>query len=406
MKKIIDKLISIYKNFGVPMITAETDNEAGGLSTYVQSGAFYGFGFYPLLLLLVPIQYFCQEPCSRMAIASQQGLITLIKNKFGTFWSKLALFNLYFTNFLILITEFAGIRLICDVFGLNSNVSIILSIIGLCFFVAPNSFHKWERLLVALCCFDIVWIILSFFVPYHNFHFNWNYVPKPTVHNYVFDAMAVIGTTVCSWMCYAQYYLTLDKKLQIQHLKHQQKETFYGTIYTTLVAACMMLVGSIAFFNHLDFKDVPSFAKSILPIVGGTFGNLLFLMCINASIMGTAAVSLSGIYAFCDDRNKPYGLNYKYKEAKSFYTQYFGSIIAAGLITLIPHFPLEKVIIGVQVVSCIFLPFQLILNLLICNDKKIMGNLVNKKYENYIMTSIIVLLIVLSVFLTKQAFWG
>jgi Mn2+/Fe2+ NRAMP family transporter len=407
LKKIYNKLVSSYKKFGVPFLVAEADNDAGGLSTYIQSGAFYGFGFFPLMLLLIPIQYFCQEACSRIAIVSQTGLISLIKEKFGKSWAKLAVWNLYFTNFLILITEFSGINLISKAFGLNPFIVIPISIIGLCFFVAPNSYHKWERLLVALCCLDLIWILMVLFTPVKHFTFNWNYIPiNNSSHNYLLDAMAVVGTTVCSWMLFGQYYLTLDKKLTINDLKEQQKETFVGTIYTTLVACCMIFVGSLAFFNHFDFKDVPSFAQNITKFVGPFFGNLLFLMCLNASIMGTAAVSLSSIYAYCDDKNLPYGLNLKFNQAKSFYAHYFGTIIAAGLITLIPNFPLEKVIIGVQVVACIFLPYQLILNYFILNDKTIMNQFANKKEQNIIMAFIILILIILSICLFKQAIWG
>lgn len=385
------------------MIVAEADNDSGGLSTYVQSGAFYGFAFYPLLLLLIPIQYYCQEVCSRIAIATNEGLISITKQKFGHLWAKIAMTNLYFTNFLILITEFAGINLISKAFNLNSAIVIPISILFLCLSVVPNSYYKWERLLVALCCFDFLWVIIALLTPHKNFYFNWNYIPKDIKHNYLMDALAVIGTTVCSWMLFGQYYLTLEKKLQPEDIKNQQKETLVGTFYTTLVAACMMLVGSFAFFNNIKFSDVPSFAITLTKYIGPIFGNLLFLMCLNASVMGTAAVGLSGIYAYCDDKNLPYGLNYKFKEAKSFYLQYFGSIILAGLIVLIPNFPLEKIIIAVQVISCVFLPYQLILNLMIANDKKIMNEQKNNLTDNSIMVSIIVSIIVLSIALVKQA---
>ena len=219
------------------------------------------------------------------------------------------------------------------------------------------------------------------------------------------DIMAIVGTTVTTWQLFYQHSCIIDKKMNIKQLKEEKAETFFGSCFTVIVAMCMILVGAIAFFNHWTFTDVPHLALQIQKTLGSGFASLLFLLIVNASIIGTAGVTLSSAWAFAEDKGWERSLNRKFSEAKGFYIHYFGNIIFAGLVTLIPKLPLEMVIIGVQVLSCVMLPFQLILTQLLLNDPKIMGEHVNSKSKNAIINSIIGLIIVLSVFLFKQAIW-
>lgn len=390
---------------GPGFTVAEADNDAGAISTYVQAGALYGFGLFWLMVLLLPITYFCQECVLRLAIVTQKGPITLIKEKFGNFWAKVSLFNLFLVNFLTLITEFAGINLISQAFHLNSFITVPLSILFLCLLVSPFNYLRWERLMVALCIFDLSWILLTFLIPYRQMNFIPNFTFGAHLPNYLMDMMAIVGTTCTTWQLTYQHSCILDKKMTLNQLRQEKGETLFGSFFTIAVALCMMMVGAISFFNHWTFTDVPHLAQQIQKYIGVGFSNLLFLLIVNASIIGTSGVTLSSAWAFAEDRGWERSLNKKFKEAKGFYFHYFGSIVLAGLLTMIPKLPLEMVIIGVQVLSCVMLPFQLILTQLLLNDSKIMGEHINSKSKNWIINIIIGLILIMSVFLFKQAIW-
>lgn len=385
---------------GPALITMEGDNDQGAVTTYVSSGANYGFSFYPLLLLLLPVTYYCQEACARIAIVTQKGPITLIKEKFGQTWSQILVFNLMFLNFLTLITEFAGINLIAQALHLNSYIVMPLAILGLCLLVGPLDYKRWERVVVCLCLFDLAWLIASFFMPVVHLNVNLSFGFGKA--NYLMDIMALIGTTIAPWQLIFQHSCILDKKMTLKQLKEEQKETLFGSAFTIVIAGCMMFVGAIAFLNHIHFVDVPSYVLQLKSILGPPITNLLFLLIFNASVIGTACVTLSTAWAYAENKGLPRSLNQKFTEAKTFYLQYYGVIIAAGLITLWPQLPLAKVIIGVQVIACLFLPVQLIFNHIICNDKNLMGEHVNNKKTNVIMVSIISLMVLLSICLFKQ----
>ena len=71
-----------YKNIalflaimGPGIITANVDNDAGGIATYSLAGAHFGYAllwsFIPMALALILVQ----EMCARMAIATGKGLV-------------------------------------------------------------------------------------------------------------------------------------------------------------------------------------------------------------------------------------------------------------------------------------------------------------------------------------------
>ena len=167
-------------------------------------------------------------------------------------------------------------------------------------------------------------------------------MPKLTDRNFLFDLMAVVGTTVAPWQLFCQNYCILDKGVDKKDIAKETKETLFGSVFTIVIAGCMMALGSFAYFNHIPYTDVPTLLKTLSNILPTQVIFLFFLMVINASIIGTIGVSISTAYAYAEDKNLPRSLNNKISEAKNFYLYYFGIIICAGLFTLLPSLPLTQ----------------------------------------------------------------
>src|SRR5438045_9047199 len=68
---------------GPGIITANVDNDAGGITTYSLAGAQFGYG---LLWTLIPVTValvVVQEMCSRMGVVTGKGLADLIREQDG-----------------------------------------------------------------------------------------------------------------------------------------------------------------------------------------------------------------------------------------------------------------------------------------------------------------------------------
>lgn len=77
------RLLAILSILGPGFITANVDNDPGGILTYSQAGAKYG---YALLWTLIPTTIaliVVQEMAARMGVATGKGLSDLIREEFG-----------------------------------------------------------------------------------------------------------------------------------------------------------------------------------------------------------------------------------------------------------------------------------------------------------------------------------
>jgi Mn2+/Fe2+ NRAMP family transporter len=70
------------------------------------------------------------------------------------------------------------------------------------------------------------------------------------------------------------------------------------------------------------------------------------------------------------------------KKAPGFYFTYVACVALAAAIVLIPHAPLQLIILSVQVLAGIMLPTAIIFLQLLLNDKEVLGEeYVNKRWN-------------------------
>ena len=112
---------------GPGFITANVDNDAGGIATYSVAGAQFG---YTLLWTMIPITIalvIVQEMSSRMGAVTGKGLSDLIREEFGLRATFLLMIGLFVTNFFNIIAEFAGVASSFELFGVSKYIVVPLS---------------------------------------------------------------------------------------------------------------------------------------------------------------------------------------------------------------------------------------------------------------------------------------
>ncbi len=122
------RLLTLLAIIGPGLIVMVGDNDAGGVSTYAQAGQDYGYTLLWTLPLLIPVLIIVQEMVVRLGAVTGVGHGRLIRERFGRYWGNLSIFSILFLNFLIIITEFIGISLTMEYFGISSLVSLPISI--------------------------------------------------------------------------------------------------------------------------------------------------------------------------------------------------------------------------------------------------------------------------------------
>ena len=394
--------------FGPGLIVMEADNDAGAVSTYVQAGGQYGLHLLWLLAVLLPICYFVQEMVARLGIATGKGHAAMIYERFGTWWGRFSLFDLLAVNFLTLITEFAAISLALSALGVSPSISVPVSAIGLTLMVVTGSYLRWERIVIALCLMDLAWFVLAFMM-----HPHWATVAHNSVvptmpmggitSSLVFLVIAIVGTTIAPWQLFFQQSCVAEKRLRFADLKWARLDTLIGATFTVLVAGAMMLVGNYGFEHRIPFQDPAQVAVALGPIAGNFVRNGVLLLMVNAAVLGTTAISLASAWAYGEVKGWEHSLHKKLWEAPGFYATYMACIGTAAAIVLIPHVPLQLVIISVQVFAGLILPSAIIFLQLLLNDRELLGDRwVNRPWNNVINWTIIGVLFALSLLLAAQ----
>jgi len=401
-------LLTFLMVFGPGLIVMEADNDAGAVSTYMQAGGQYGLHLLWILVVLLPICYFVQEMVARLGIATGKGHAAMIYERFGKWWGHFSLFDLLLVNFLTLVTEFAAISLALSGLGVSPYVSVPVSAIGLTLMVITGSYLKWERIVIVLCLMDLTWFGLAYIM-----HPDWAAVAQSTVvphlppggitSSLIFLIIAIVGTTIAPWQLFFQQSCVAEKRLRFSDLKWARLDTLIGATFTVCVAGAMMLVGNYGYEHAIPFQDPAQFAGAIMPALGHFARNGILLLMVNAAVLGTTAISLASAWAYGEVKGWEHSLHKKLWEAPGFYATYVGGVAAAAAIVLIPHVPLQLVIISVQVFAGLVLPSAIIFLQLLLNDRELLGDRwVNRPWNNVINWTIIVVLFALSLLLAAQ----
>jgi Mn2+/Fe2+ NRAMP family transporter len=402
------RLLTFLMVFGPGLIVMEADNDAGAVSTYVQAGAQYGTHLLWLLLFLLPCTYFIQEMVVRLGIATGKGHAAMIYQRFGRWWGLFSLLDLQLVNFLTLVTEFAAVDLAVRQLAIPPQLGVFLAAAGLMAIVLTGSYRRWERIVVVLCLLDVVWMVIAFALrpPVGEMVHN-TFIPTMPAGgltaNLVFLVIAIVGTTIAPWQLFFQQSCIADKRLRSSDVKWAQMDTLLGACFTIVVAGCMMIAGSYALSHGVPFSDPAQMARDMAHLTGPWIRNGILLLMINAAILGSTAISLSSSWAYSEVKGSPHSLELKVNQAPGFYGVYVLCVAAAAAIVLIPRAPLQLIILSVQVLAGIILPPAIIFLQLLLNDKELLGKkYANKRWNNVVNWTIIIILFALSLVLAAQ----
>jgi NRAMP (natural resistance-associated macrophage protein)-like metal ion transporter len=405
------RLLTLAAIVGPGLIVMIGDNDAGGVSTYTQAGQQFGTTLLWSLLLLIPILIISQEMVVRLGAVTGVGHARLIRERFGRVWSWFSVGDLFFLNFLTIITEFIGVSLGLSYFGVPPTVSVPIAGAALVGFTLTGSFRRWERFMFVLVAISLLFIPLLVMTHPSGPTMILRHTFIPGVQGGISSEavlllVAIVGTTVAPWQLFFQQSNVIDKRITSRWVRYERADTVIGAFATNIAAGgyiCFtaFAVAGTAFAGK--FTDAGGVANALHHTVGYWAGALFAIILIDASIIGAACVTLSSAYAFGDTFNLSHSLHRKFSDAKGFYGVYVAQVGFAMAIVLIPGAPLGTLTEYVQVLAGVLLPSATLFLLLLCNDQGVLGPWVNRPWLNIVTGVIIAVLVVLSLILTVNA---
>lgn len=395
------RLFAFLAVIGPGFITANVDNDPGGILTYSQAGAKFG---YALLWTLVPTTIaliVVQEMAARMGAVTGKGLSDLIREEFGlraTFFTMVVLGLADLGN---IASEFAGIASALGIFGLSKYVVVPLGAVLVWGVVVHGNYRFVERILLVFSLIYFAYPVSAWLA-----HPDWRQAVEHTFvpevnrsSDYLVMMIGLVGTTITPWM---QFYLQasiVEKGITKRQYALSRWDVIIGCIVTDVVA--FFIVVACAATLHArgirEIKDAADAAVALAPLVG-RFASLLFAVgLLNAALLSAAILPLATAYNVAEGLGFESGIDKGFAEAPAFYWLYTSLIVVGSGFVLLPGLPLMKVIMISQVANGILLPFVLFFMLSLVNRHDLMGDDKNSRAGNLIAWSTSIVMVVLTV---------
>ena len=400
------RLLTLAAIMGPGLIVMVGDNDAGGVSTYAQAGQNYGTSLLWTLLLLIPVLIVNQEMVVRLGAVTGVGHGRLIFERFGRFWGWFAVGDLFLLNFLTIVTEFIGVALASEYFGLNPRITVPLAGVVLIGITVTGRFERWERFMFLFLALNALVIPIAL-LSHPNVGTTAHDLLVPGIRGgFSSDAIlliiAIVGTTVAPWQLFFQQSNVIDKRITPRWINYERADTVIGAFVVVIGAAALMLapaflLGGTSAAGH--FTDAGGVAHALASHGHSVVATLFAIVLLDASIIGASAVTLATSYAFGDVFGIHHSLHRPWREAKAFYASFAVTVLAAMTIVLLPGAPLGVITTAVQALAGVLLPSASVFLLLLCNDRAVLGPWVNRPWLNALASLILGVLLMLSMIL-------
>jgi len=387
---------------GPGIITANVDNDVGGIATYSIVGANYGYQMIWLLVIMTVALAVVQEMVARMGVVTGKGLAALIRENFGLKITFYAMIVLIVANLANTVAEFAGIAAGGEIFGISKYISVPIAAFIVWLLVILGSYKYVEKVLLFFCLIYVTYIISGFMT-----HPPWGEILKETItpkitwnSNFFIVAVAMIGTTIAPWMQFFQQSIIAEKRIKIRDYKYERWDTHIGAFLTDLVAFFIIIACAGTLYKAgIKVESASDAARALTPLAGKYAAGLFAIGLINAGIMASMVLPVTTAYAVSEGFGWESAIGRKFKQAPKFFILYTLFIIIGASTILFTKISLIKVMLFSQTANGILLPVILILMLILCNNPKIMGKHTNTPTFNAIAWITVIITIALTILL-------
>ncbi|MEI6438305.1 MAG: Nramp family divalent metal transporter [Candidatus Omnitrophota bacterium] len=389
---------------GPGIITANVDNDAGGITTYSLAGAQFGYTLFwsliPITLSLIVVQ----EMCSRMAVATGKGLADLIRENFGVKITFYLMLTLLFVNLANVMAEFSGIAASMEIFGVSKYISVPVTAFLAWALIMRGTYKVVERIFLFACIFYVSYLISGIMAKP-----DWHEVAHQTVWPhvkwtlpYIVMLVGVVGTTIAPWMQFYQQSSVVEKGIAPEDYRMVRLDVIIGCSMAVVVAFFITMACAATIHQAgIPIASAKDAALALEPFAGIHATWLFAIGLFVASMFAAAILPLSTSYSICEGMGWDAGIDRRFEEAPQFFGLYTAMIIIGSVVVLIPNFPLLGMMYFSQVGNGILLPVILIFMLKLINDKRIMGDFTNSRIFNiiaWLTVGAVILLTLLMVF--------
>jgi Mn2+/Fe2+ NRAMP family transporter len=350
--------------WGPGLVVMLADTDAGSLITAAQSGAQWGYRMILPQLVLIPILFAVQEMTVRLGIVTQQGHGALIRERFGRGWALLSAGTLFASGVGALLTEFAGVAGVGQLFGIPKIVTIPVAAAFLIGIAMTGSYRRTERIGIAIGLAELVFIPAMIMArpDLHAIAHDIGSIPV-TSGSYVFLLAANVGAVILPWMIFYQQGAVIDKGLSPRQLRGGRRDTAVGAVLTQVIMIVMVVIFAATVGLHHPgavLDTVGEMSAALRPFLGSTGGKVLLgTAMLGAALVAALVASLAGAWGLSEVFGWKHSLNRRPdRKSAGFYLTY-GLAHVAGAVVVLLSLDLVSLVVDVEVMNALLLPIVL-----------------------------------------------
>ncbi|MGE5601502.1 MAG: Nramp family divalent metal transporter [Nitrososphaerales archaeon] len=371
---------------GPGLVAGAVGNDAGGIATYSQAGAQFGYELLWVIVLITVSLAVVQEMSARLGAATGRGLLELIRERFGVGWALLAVAVVFIANFGLVIGEFAGIGAATELFGVSKYLAVPVAAVIIGFLIVRGGYGQIEKVFMVMAAVFLAYPLAAILS-----HPNLGQVARgafvPHVQPdaaYLAVLVGLIGTTISPYQQVFQQSAVVEKGVARKRYGPERWDTYVGMAFSNLVSAFIIIAAAATLHatgnTHID--TAADAAKALQPVAGSAAMALFAVGLLGASLMAAGVLPIATAFSVAEAFGLPKGVSLSLRRAPAFFTLFLVVLGLGAALSLIPNLPVFQFLVGVQILNGVLLPVILVFMLLLINDGKLMGNLKNSRVYN------------------------
>jgi Mn2+/Fe2+ NRAMP family transporter len=350
--------------WGPGLIVMLADTDAGCLITAAQSGTQWGYAMVAPQLVLIPILFMAQEIVVRLGVVTGKGHGRLIREQFGVGWGLISAGTLLASAIGALLTEFAGVAGVGELFGVSRWVSIPVTVAFLLGLAFTGSYRRVERIGIAIGLAELTFIPAMILAHPSGHDLLHGLATLPLGHkSYVYLLAANVGAVIMPWMVFYQQSAIVDKGLRPTMLRAERRDTAVGSVITQGIMIVVIVAFAATIFKvnrGAALNTVGQLAGALGPHIGRTSSRVLIGTAIlGGALVAAIVVSLAGSWGISEVLGWKHSLNERINRQNAKFYLVYGLAHVLGAILVLASVNLVRLAVDVEVMNALLLPIVL-----------------------------------------------